>query len=300
MKTQRSGFFWSALLILLAVAPLSAQKPKPKQIIFAVINDGQSIEPIAYVENGKLLQSVGGDAESPKVADFAKNYYRPKATYDLIFGGSVAGKVTVNRQNAETECAPNLATVSTQTAKAKLKGLVMALATDVQNKKAASGLRRLPTVAERSEIETLVRAEYTKQKVAATNLKTLRYHNLTALDVDNDGGVELVGSFWMETAPTERALLFFIAEKAKSGKYALTHSDYKAFKQDEVMNGEIKLLDTGIYNELLLDVFDYDGDGVSEIFTIGQAFEGSNFYAYRREKGKWVKTFEAYNYHCAY
>ena len=66
------------------------------------------------------------------------------------------------------------------------------------------------------------------------------------------------------------------------------------------MSGDIKDLDTGILHELLLDVFDIEGDGVSEIFTIGQAFEGNNYYAYRKEGTTWKRIFETYVYRCAY
>jgi hypothetical protein len=51
---------------------------------------------------------------------------------------------------------------------------------------------------------------------------------------------------------------------------------------------------------LLLDIFDTDGDGVSEIFTIDQAFEGNNFNVYKRDKDEWSKILETYNYHCGY
>ena len=41
-------------------------------------------------------------------------------------------------------------------------------------------------------------------------------------------------------------------------------------------------------------------DGVKEIFTIGQAFEGNNYYVYKRTGEKWAKVFETYRYHCAF
>ena len=47
------------------------------------------------------------------------------------------------------------------------------------------------------------------------------------------------------------------------------------------MSQDIKDVDKGIYNELLLDALDTDGDGTAEIFTIGQAFEGNNFQIYK-------------------
>ena len=59
-------------------------------------------------------------------------------------------------------------------------------------------------------------------------------------------------------------------------------------------------VDEGVYHELLLDAFDYNGDGVAEIFTYTQSFEGSGFSVYNRDGGKWTKVFDGSNYHCGY
>jgi hypothetical protein len=287
------------LVILTLVWPIFAQKTTkaPTKVIFAVLNDGKTLEPLAKVENGKLMQTVGGDAEDAVIKAFNKTYYKPKTIYNLIFGGSVAGTATVLKNDPQAECARNMAEAATKSVKAKLKGFVMALATNIKPGKAGSGLRRMPTPAERTDMEKLVLAEFAKNKISG---KKLEYHNLTALDVDNDQVPEFVGTFWIATAPTERAMLFFIAEKARDGKYALRHSDFRTVKQDEVMSGEIKDVDTGVYHELLLDVLDYDNDGVAEVFTYTQSFEGAGFTAYQRKKGGWEKVLEAANYHCGY
>lgn len=286
----------SILLILSLISPILAQAKKP--IIFAVLNDGRALEPIVQVENGKIVELESNAENGWK--DFSKIYYKPKTTYNLIFGGIANGKVTVVSAAPESDCAANMATATTVSTKAKLKGLVMSLATDVPIKKKGLGTRRVPTLAERTELEKLVRAEMTKQKVSAANLKGLRYHNLTALDVNNDKKAEFIGSYWLPTAKTERAMLFFIAEKGADGKYLLSHSEFQLVKQADVMSGDITDLDKGIYHELLLDSFDIDADGTAEIFTIGQAFEGNNFQIYKREADKWTLTKEVYNYHCGY
>ena len=296
MKFSGSKVFLSLLVILSIVSPLFAQKSK-SQVVFAVLNGGKSLEPIVSVENGKLVENQGD--ENGSWEDFVKTNYKPKTTYNLIFGGSPSGKVTVNKADAKAECSANIAETTAQTTKAKLGGMVMALATNAPTKK-TNGVRRAPTAAERAEIEKLVRAEFTKQKHSAATLKTLRSHNLTALDIDGDGKAEFVGTYWVTPSKTTRGTLFFIAEKDKGGKYAFTHSDYQLVRPDDIMSGEIKVLDEGITHELLLDTFDTDGDGTGEIFTIVQAFEGNNFHIYRRENGKWTRAMEIYNYHCAY
>ena len=300
MKKNNSIKVLLCLLVLSSlVSPIFAQK-RDNPIIFAVLDDGKSLEPIAYIEKGKLTATVSGGDDEKIIEAFNKTFYKPKTVYQLIFGGANAGAVKVVSSNPKSDCGKNMATVTTQTTKTKLGGLVMALATDAVNKKAGSGLRRKPTAAEKGLIDTLVRAEFKSQKVSASAIKNLKYQNLTALDVDNDKNVEFVGSYWTENSATERGLLFFIAEKNAKGKYEFGFSDYHTVKKDEVMSGNLKDLDGGTLHELLLDAFDYDDDGVSEIFTQTQSFEGAGFNAYKLENGKWTKSFEGSNYHCGY
>ncbi|NJM54148.1 MAG: hypothetical protein HC846_12660 [Blastocatellia bacterium] len=66
------------------------------------------------------------------------------------------------------------------------------------------------------------------------------------------------------------------------------------------MSQDIKDLDRGVYHELLLDILDFNNDGVAEIFTYIQSFEGAGFTAYRRNEGVWEKEVETSNYHCGY
>lgn len=292
-----------ALILLTASAAIAqkraAPKPTPKPIVFAVINDGEVIEPIGEIEKGKIVQTTGGDGDEKSLLNFSRSYYKPKTTYNLIFGGAKNGTITIVGSDPKSDCGKNSATVTTQSAKAKLKGFVMALATAEMPPKSASGTRRLPTAIERTAIESLVRAEFAEQGVSTSAAKNLKYYNLTALDIDSDGKAEMVGSYWVETSPKERNLLFFIADKDNRGEYKFGYSEYTKVTPDKLMSGEMKDLDE-LGGELLLDVFDYDGDAADEIFTVNKAFEGNNFHVYRRQAGKWARVFEGYNYHCAY
>lgn len=303
--------FWSAAaccaVIFLSISGTFAQRrtkarpaAKAKQIVFAVLQDGQTLEPIGIIEKGELKETAGGNGDAKTLTSFVNTYYKPKTTYNLIFGGATQGTVTVKSSNPKSDCGKNLADVSTVSSKAKIKGLVMGLATNGNTAKKASGLRRLPTFPERGEIESLVREEFTRQGVSPEAVKNMKYHNLTALDVDNDGKAELVGTFWAENSDKERNLLFFIAEKDGSGKYKFGYSEYQKVTPKDVMSGELKDLDDGRGHELLLDILDYDADSTAEVFTINQAFEGNNFHVYDRRDGKWTRVFEGYNYHCAF
>jgi len=290
----------AAALFCLSAA---AQKKKPpaaapaKPIIFAVLNDGKTIEPLALVNKGRLAAPVNGGDDEKLIVAFDKAYYKAGTSYRLIFGGANAGIVKVNSYDPKAECSRNIADVTTTGEKVTLKGLVMGLATNVTGKTAKAIFRRRPTPAEKAEIESLARAEFMKQKVTA---KDLRYQNLTAVDVDNDGNPEFVASYWTEIDKTTRGLLFFIAQKNTGGNYAISYKEYRRVGEQDVMSGDIKSIDDGTYHELLLDVFDYDGDGTAEIFTYSPSFEGAGFNAYRRGGAKWMKAFEYANYHCGY
>ncbi len=293
-------------ILLLTFSTVFAQRrgktpppSKPKTLIFAVMSDGTSLEPIAAISKDLLVATTGGDAEPKSLTKFAADYYKPKTSYKLIFGGTANGAVTVKSFNTTADFGKNLATITTVSPKAKLKDNVMALATNQTTAKAKS-TRRLPTAAERAEVETLVRAEYVKQGVSTAAAKSLHYLNLTAIDVDNDGKTEMVGSYWTANSAKERNQLFFIADQNAKGKYEFGYSEYKKVTPEEVMSGQLKDLDTGTYNELLLDSFDYDGDKSDEIFTVVPGFEGNSFNVYSKKTGKWTKVFEGSNYHGAY
>ncbi len=286
-----------------AIAQKRDAKPvtKIKQIIFAVIDDGSRLEPIAAVENGKLFESSADDdtwASKP----FSDFYFKPASNYGLIFGGVPSGTVTIKSSNAGKDCGGITAEISVESTKTKLKDFVMALGTNINTKTRKSGVRRSPTAIEKSAIEALVRTEYKKHKVPATSYKQLHYSNLTALDVNGDGVAELVGSYWVKPKTGVRSHLFFIAEKGSSGKYSFTYREYEAYTADKVMSGDLEDLDGdyGMYQTLLLDVFDYDNDGTAEIFTIGKAFEGNNYHVFKRVRGKWTRVFDTYVYRCGY
>ncbi len=291
------------ILITLSFAlPSAAQRrkpaPKPASAVFAVLNDGKSLEPIARIDRGLLLPLSDGGDEDAKLNKFVADYYKSGTKYRLVFGGADAGSVSVAKSLKDSECARNMAEATYVSARAKLKGMVRGLATNIAVK--GSGTRRLPTPAERAEIETLVRAEFVKNNVPTAVAKNLKYHNLTALDLDSDKKAEFVGSFWVETSAKERGLLFFIAEQNSDGKLAFGLSQFRLVKEEEVMSEDIKNLDEGVYHELLLDVLDINADGKSEVFTYIESFEGAGFSAYQKKSGKWEQIFDGSNYHCGY
>jgi len=297
-----AGILSIALFALVSGAVAQTAKPaNAKSPIFAVLGDGTSIEPIGYVDGrGRITHAIDGGSERGVLNAFHRTYFVKGKTYPLLFGGRPAGTVTLVSSDPAAECINFLGKVTTKTTRTPLKGNVMALATSAKMAKPGSGVRRLPTPAERADVEALVRAEYAKNAVPESATANLRSHNLTALDVDTDANAELVGTYWVDLSPTDRGLLFFIAQRGADGKYAFGHVEYNKVAQAETMSEDIKDVDSGVYHERLLDIFDVDGDGVSEIFTYIMSFESAGFNVYKRKTNGWVLHYEGSNYHCGY
>jgi hypothetical protein len=303
MKTRAIRLILAAVAVTSCLAGgVTAQTGKQpaakpgKNIVFAVINDGTTLEPIAYVNSGKLEEPVNGGGEPAELGAFARTYLRKGSVYDLVFGGAKGGTVSVKSSNPKMECGKNTAVAITKALKTPLKGYVMGLATSAPIK-STEPFRRKPTAAEKEEADTLAKSEFAKHKITP---KVLRYHNLTAMDLDNDGVAELVGSYWVEVDKLTRGLLFMIAAKGTNAKYSVGYQEYQSVDQEKVMSNAIKDVDDGVGHEVLLDVFDFDGDGVANIFTYKPSFEGAAFYAYSKSGNKWVRSYEFSNYHCAY
>lgn len=292
-------------LLIFGIGVVDAQRraavSPAKTVIFAVLNDGKAIEPIGYIgAKGAMTPAIDGASEAAVLSAFHRTYFAKGKMFPLVFGGKVSGNVTVTSSDPRGECVNYLGNVTTKTTRSPLKGNIMALATNAKIIKPGSGVRRLPTPAERAEIEALVRDRFVKDGISEEVAKALKYHNLTALDVNSDGQAEMVGTFWVEPSATDRQLLFFIAELGADKKYRFGYSESKKVAQAETMSEEIKDVDSGVYHERLLDIFDVDADGDSEIFSYVMSFEGAGFNVYKRKGDVWVNHFEGSNYHCGY
>ena len=105
-------------LVALCCIPAVAQKKKPastapRPIIFAVLGDGATLEPIATVGGGKLIAPVNGGDDQAKIVAFDKSYYKSGTSYRLIFGGANAGTVKVKSSDPSADCTRNIGEVTT-------------------------------------------------------------------------------------------------------------------------------------------------------------------------------------------
>lgn len=283
------------------------QAKQSKTVIFAVngaggSNGGASMEPIAILEGGNLNAPVAGDSDTEELKRFATDYYRPGQKYRLLFGGGEAGSVTVKKDARESECFRAGADVSLAT-KVQLNRNVMALATNSAELGRAQSSRRAPTAAERAAMMRLVKQAYRAKGVPASLLSTLETVNLTATDLDRDGKAELIGSFVAKKTKggAARYVLFLIAIP-KGDDYQAGVSNYEPYQNKDIMSGGS--LDNigaeGIYTERLVDQLDVDGDGMNEVFTVTNGFEGVGYKLYKKQNGKWTAAYEFSSYRCGF
>jgi hypothetical protein len=278
-----------------------AQKATVLFTVYSTPPQNAYMIPVAIIENGQYKQPIAGDSDSDGVENFSNVYYSKGAKYRVLFGGGEAGSLTVNKSNKDEECSRTSADVGLRTT-AKLNRNVMALATNSDSLGKAKNTRRSPTSAERAALMPLVRAAYKQKGVPAALLSSLMTVNLTALDLDNDGKSELIGSFIVrkQKGGAARYTLFLFAEP-QGNSYRTTVLQYERFTPKDMMSGaDLTAIDNGVYLERLVDALDLDGDGASEVITVRDGLEGDGYQIYKKQDAKWKMIYEFANYRCAF
>ena len=125
--------------------------------------------------------------------------------------------------------------------------------------------------------------------------------NLTAIDVRANGKPLLIGSLVARTAAARDVLFLLLEPNATGFATALAQKDRQT--KDTLMGGmELSVVGSGdaIYVERLVDHADLDGDGVSEIVTKTNGFEGDKYAIYKAVGTSWKKVYEFSNYRCGF
>jgi hypothetical protein len=288
-----------------AKAAVTLQENASKGAVLFVVSAQQlpnaQMVPFAIYDQGQFKPPVAGDSDAEEIARFASAYYAKGRKYQVLFGGGTMGSLTVAKANKDEECARTSADVTLRTA-AKLNRNVMALATDSDSLGGAKTNRRAPTAAERAALMPLVKTAYQQKGVPAALLSTLMTINLTALDLDNDGKSELIGSFVVkkQKGGAARYALFLFAEP-QGQSYRTTVLQYARFTSDDIMTGaDLSAIENGVYLERLVDALDFNGDGTAEVVTVTDGLEGDGYAIYQKQGGKWNKAYEFSNYRCAF
>ena len=310
MRFQRTIII-ALLITSLALASLfvgSAAQPLQENsnatvlfTVYSMMPQNPYMVPFVIIENGQFKQPIAGDSDEAEMQSFASAYYSKGRKYRVLFGGAEAGSLTIKEANKDKECSRSSADVALRSS-AKLNRNVMALATNSSSLGGAKSTRRPPTPAERAALMPLVQAAYKQKGVPAALLPGLMTVNLTALDLNNDGKSELVGSFVVkkQKGGAARYALFLFAEP-KGTSYQTTVLQYERFTDNDLMSGAtIDAIENGVYLERLIDGLDLDGDGTSEVVTERDGFEGDSYFIYKKQGDKWNKIYEFANYRCAF
>ena len=314
MRLRRSSLFSVLLVAALLLATLFAgtgagagplQESSPNQTVVFVVSAAElpaaSVVPILVIDRGQFKAPVAGDSDAEEISRFSDAYYSKGRKYRVLFGGGEAGSLTVSKSNKDVECGRTSADVVLST-QAKLNRNVMALATNSDSLGKAKNSRRPPTAAERAALMPLVQAAYKRKGVPAALLPSLMTVNLTALDLDDDGKSELIGSFVVkqQKGVPARHVLFLLAEP-QGNSYRTTVLQYERFTKKDIMEGAaLTAIENGVYLERLVDVLDLDGKGASEVVTVRDGLEGDGYYVYKRQGGSWKKAYEFSNYRCGF
>jgi hypothetical protein len=287
----------------------SKATPQPKSragsgagaVLFVVTQDrsGSYVEPLVGVIQGRYIEPPSGASEN--FEQFAGRYYRAGQKYRLLFGGGEAGTATLKEWSGKaSDCGRSRASVELETT-ARIGGLVgIATTSDTLGRKAPS--RRFPSAAERSAVSEMAQKILRQKGVPATSLQSMKTINMTAIDLNGDGKMEVVASFTARTREKGEAVhhLFLIAEPDGDGfdvgvmKYARTA------RGDLPQGASLDDVDDAVLTEVLVDHLDLDNDKLNEVITMTKSFEGATYKIYKRQKGQWATLYEFYSYRCAY
>ncbi len=288
------------------------QTPKPGQdtrpqesgvILFAVSKNGAEsmFDPIAIIAGRGLNKPPTGEEEPAALARFAGRYYRAGQKYSVLFGGGKSGSAIVKEWlGKENECNRSMAGVELTTP-ARIDGKVMGLATNSNSLGRRESSRRQPTAEERESVLKIAQRIYRQKAVPASLFPNMRTINLTAVDLDENGKWEMIGSYLIKKRGTKVAhLLFLIAEPQGAG-YTASLARYDRINEADLPAGaSLDDLEDYVLAEILVDHLDIDKDGRSEVIAMDRSFEGVTYRVYKKQRNLWVKNYELYSYKCAY
>lgn len=283
LRARSAAAFLFVLLLFSSLAPAQKGKPAPPKkrgtMLLVVTGEAEErqMDALVLIEGGKFKEPTGGDPQGRDLSPFSNAYLRAGQKYRLLFGGGEAGTVTVRK--ASVGCNNIHAEVEAQTS-TKLGGHVRALATNSETLGHRAVSRRAPTETERAAVMELVHNIFRQKGISAALLRSLNTQNLTATDLNGDGTFEIIGSFRID-AKSERPKslqrdLFLIA--TPQGKnYRAELAQYQSYQLTEGFGRGVEFVDQ----------LDMDGDGVAEVVTIDEGFDGYGYSIYKKLRGTW-------------
>lgn len=278
-----------AVSTLLAAASFSVglaqtgkrQAAKPSTVLFVVSGESEQgpssdyqMDALAVIDKGRYVDPVG-DGTNGAMKPFAERYFKAGSKYRVVFGGGEIGTATV--RSSQEGCNTIHSTVGFEGAN-KIRGQIKGLATNSDALGNQPSSRRALTAAERNSVMTLARNIYRQHKTSNAQLRTLKANNLTATDLDGDGKFEVVGNFQIAYGPNSpyRRDLFLIATPGGTG-YRAELAEFQSYRMTDGFGRGIAFVDQ----------LDMDGDGISEVVTINEGYDGYGYSIYQRKGGVW-------------
>ncbi|HKY06041.1 MAG TPA: hypothetical protein VJQ56_14190 [Blastocatellia bacterium] len=289
-----------------SAATKQAPKPRPQEsdvILFAVSKNGAEsmFDPIAVITGRRVSKPPTGEEDAGVLAKFAGRYYRSGQKYSVLFGGGKSGSATVKEWlGKENECNRSMAGVELTTP-ARIDGKVMGLATNSASLGRKASSRRQPTAEERESVLKIAQRIYRQRGVPAALFPNMRTINLTAVDLDEDGKWEMIGSYLIKKKGSKVAHLLFLIAEIKAAAYTASLARYDRINEADLPAGaSLDDLEDYVLAEILVDHLDIDRDGRSEVIAMDRSFEGVTYRIYKKQRSLWQKSYELYSYKCAY
>jgi hypothetical protein len=278
-------------IALLAVSTVSLalnqKSATPQESVWFVLleefgsNGKLILDRLATVSEGALSRVPANCSEDdPASKQFSATYLNAGHSYSVLFGGSAAGSVVVRARDKEPVDAVDYR------GPARIRGQVMALATNAVISYVGATSRQAPTAAERQAASKLAENLFANVGVPADLLAKIKVGNVTHTILLPSKSPSLIGSFSIEAGGGRRPThnLLFIA--TFNGIYYVPELVWTKTSINEVESESAKFVDQ---SDLL-------GDGEEEVIVFEQGYEGYGYRIYRRTRNDashWESIFEA-------
>jgi hypothetical protein len=262
----------ATLLAALAFLLVGAAADDQPRMLFAVRTTHASgnskqtyIEPIALFRR----QSFGPDKveflKPPREKQVIDEYYTVGTKYAVMRSGVPSGTVTVLPSDNNTcQEITRLAERSGKAAAPWRAADAIAAASFEWPKRRASF--RALSAAENLQMLGVIRRIFLLKAVPAAALDAIKSENVVAADLNGDGRIDFIGSFDVRDDRNTHNLFAVVMRDARGGLRA------DVIRYDRTLNSKD---DAAARNWTLVDVEDFDGDGIDEIIVEGHGWEWS-------------------------
>ena len=223
------------------------------------------IEPIARFRRVRYGPEKIEFLKLPDEEKLISEYYRTGTKYDVIRGGLPSGSITVlpADNNACQAVEQPVKRDGNKTPRWRGTDAVAGESLGLGRRKSPL---RAPTAAETRELFAIVRRLFAIKAVPADALANVKSENVIATDLNSDGRIDFIGSFVVRDARNTHNL-FAVVMRDRTGALRAD-----VIRYDRRLNAKD---DMAAKRWTLVDVEDFDGDGIDEIIVEGHGWEWS-------------------------